>query len=707
MSTDTIERRRLAERMNASEDDYEPGGVATPPAETAATEVFKFSPGQERWPPGTPGGLGGQWKDDGVPNVDVSVGKKVVPAIIYKKHKDGAVVAQRGSRRLRWDAGAKKYAAEEREGGTWVEKQKLTKTAAYAELKDGDWREESGGTDLPVPAPKSESTPTAGNRVEKLKAEEHDAAEAELVDWNSPLREEYARAALNESTLGTTTYVARDANGRLIGALAVRDFSRETAAEVDVDHPYAYVEFAGAREGSGAGTDLTRRAIEHALTTDASALYLQATEESSAYWERQGFIDDPLDAGVELYGMNRKQMQKWLDERGSGPATTEDAPPVPDSGTGVPPMSSETPEAGVPVVQPATETSSGRFDSLTSAHINLTPAQREIDSRIRHAFTALQGRTDLPESHKEIVPGKSPQKLMRDSGYVGFADLRAELSDIPRDELDAVLRKLLGDQSVIIVPENAQFGLLERDRDAALNVGNQFKHWLKIMPEGLPISETTNLTAAVEVHTGAMVALVPTDEDAERLAVDGGEDADQLHVTLGYLGEAALIPEEVQHALIESVARCALDRPTIVGNAFALAAINPETGVTASTGWELDEVEDLVAGAGGREPCVALLLSGSQLPGFHEYVMRSVQQTFAAAGVEMHQQHSPWVAHLTLVYTPDADLSYFTDRIGPVTFDRVRLAFGGEVYDIPLGEDEHSADSTMMEPSDREEGDDS
>lgn len=195
-----------------------------------------------------------------------------------------------------------------------------------------------------------------------------------------------------------------------------------------------------------------------------------------------------------------------------------------------------------------------------------------------------------------------------------------------------------------------------------------------------------DVTAAAEVHTGAMVALVPIEADAERLAVDGGEDADQLHVTLGYLGEAALIPEEVQHALIESVARCALDRPTIVGNAFALAAINPETGMTASTGWELDEVDDLVAGAGGKEPCVALLLSGSQLPGFHEYVMRSVQQTFVAAGVEMHQQHSPWVAHLTLVYTPDADLSYFTDRIGPVTFDRVRVAFGGDVYDIPLGE---------------------
>ena len=32
-----------------------------------------------------------------------------------------------------------------------------------------------------------------------------------------------------------------------------------------------------------------------------------------------------------------------------------------------------------------------------------------------------------------------------------------------------------------------------------------------------------HLVAAAEVHTGAMVALIPTAEDAERLAVEGGE----------------------------------------------------------------------------------------------------------------------------------------------------------------------------------------
>lgn len=199
-------------------------------------------------------------------------------------------------------------------------------------------------------------------------------------------------------------------------------------------------------------------------------------------------------------------------------------------------------------------------------------------------------------------------------------------------------------------------------------------------------AQPTVLTAASEVHIGAMIALVPTEEDAARLAVEGGEDADELHVTLAYLGEAALIPEEVQDDVVECVARCVADRVSIVGNGFAVAIFNPETGMTASTGWELDEVDDLVAGAGGPDPCVVLLLSGQQLPGFQEYVVRAVAASFAQAGMKMQPQHEPWVAHLTLVYTGDADLSYFTDRVGPVTFDRVRVAFGGDVYDIPLGE---------------------
>jgi hypothetical protein len=46
----------------------------------------------------------------------------------------------------------------------------------------------------------------------------------------------------------------------------------------------------------------------------------------------------------------------------------------------------------------------------------------------------------------------------------------------------------------------------------------------------------------------------------------------------------------------------------------------------------------------------------------------------------------PHVPHVTLQYTDDLNrVKALADRVGPVTFDRLRLAFGGEVTDIPIG----------------------
>lgn len=181
----------------------------------------------------------------------------------------------------------------------------------------------------------------------------------------------------------------------------------------------------------------------------------------------------------------------------------------------------------------------------------------------------------------------------------------------------------------------------------------------------------SDMTAAA-YHTGAMIALIPAAADAERLAVDGGEPIEELHVTLGYLGEAALIPPEVQRNVVRCVAKCVQQQVSIVANAFAVAMFNPDDGSS-------------VVAAAGKEPCVVLLVSGQQLAPFHDSVMGDVAMTFAAAGMEMYPQHSPWVAHLTLAYTGDADLSYFTDRVGSLTFDKIRIAFGSTVVDLPLG----------------------
>lgn len=185
------------------------------------------------------------------------------------------------------------------------------------------------------------------------------------------------------------------------------------------------------------------------------------------------------------------------------------------------------------------------------------------------------------------------------------------------------------------------------------------------------------LVAAAEVHTGAMVALVPSEEDAQRLAVEGGEPADQLHVTLAYLGSAAEIQAEVQQAiirrlraLVEDAIRPDYELPLVV-DGFAVSMFNPP-------GSEHPDGKD-------RDPCVVLGLSGSDLESVRDMTVDTVREVFTEAGLEMPEQYTPWAAHVTLQYTEDPGrVEELMDRAGPVTFDAIRVAFGGENTDIPL-----------------------
>jgi hypothetical protein len=53
-------------------------------------------------------------------------------------------------------------------------------------------------------------------------------------------------------------------------------------------------------------------------------------------------------------------------------------------------------------------------------------------------------------------------------------------------------------------------------------------------------------------------------------------------------------------------------------------------------------------------------------------------------------QHTPWVPHICLAYSTDPSLlNEVGSRVGPVTFDRARVAFGGQVTDVPMGGPPH------------------
>lgn len=185
--------------------------------------------------------------------------------------------------------------------------------------------------------------------------------------------------------------------------------------------------------------------------------------------------------------------------------------------------------------------------------------------------------------------------------------------------------------------------------------------------------------AAAEVHTGAMVALLPTADDAARLAVDGGEPADELHVTLAYLGDAADLDAEARQRIIAGVSNALSGFPQVEGQAFAVSAFNPP-GIDAGDGKQ-------------RDTCITLGVGGDLVDTVHNAVGMSLDPDVTA------MQHRPWCAHITLAYTDDlSKVAEWADRCGPVTFDRVRIALAGEHIEIPLiGADvAASADPTVL-----------
>lgn len=184
---------------------------------------------------------------------------------------------------------------------------------------------------------------------------------------------------------------------------------------------------------------------------------------------------------------------------------------------------------------------------------------------------------------------------------------------------------------------------------------------------------TAQMTEAAEAHTGAMVALLPSREDAARLAELGDEAADQLHLTLLYLGDAADIEPAARQAIVERLRGLVEDAMApdydmpVAADGMAVSVFNPP-GVTQADGKD-------------RDTCIVLGVSGGDLAVIHGMVADAVHET----GIKVPDQHEPWVPHVTLAYTDD--LSRVEDlaaAAGPIAFDRLRIAFAGDNTDIPL-----------------------
>jgi hypothetical protein len=200
------------------------------------------------------------------------------------------------------------------------------------------------------------------------------------------------------------------------------------------------------------------------------------------------------------------------------------------------------------------------------------------------------------------------------------------------------------------------------------------------------------LTAAADgSHTsGAMVALIPTDEDAARLAVEDGEPAEQLHLTLAYLGKGADFSDAARQAVTDAVAGVLphyVDGP-VGGKAFGAAH------------WNGDSDEPCWVYSVGDDPATPRLLGM-----VHGAVCMALEEGLAesADAPDLPEQHTPWVPHVCAAYSGEPGLlAPMEERLGPITFDRIRVAFAGDYTDIPLAESLTAAGPLRRQPTDLE-----
>lgn len=204
------------------------------------------------------------------------------------------------------------------------------------------------------------------------------------------------------------------------------------------------------------------------------------------------------------------------------------------------------------------------------------------------------------------------------------------------------------------------------------------------------VGQPANTERVESGHTTGMVALIPARADAANLVIEGGDPAEELHLTLAYLGDDVTGWDDEIVAAVHEVARKLTDpaatedaeaepvpadghdyrgpgqRGPLTLHIFSHSHFNPD------------------GGPDGQEPCMVYQFSGKDDLRVAESLRSDVcwQVKEAIGEVNFPEQHERFAPHITAGYNlpPDA-LSY----TGLVTFDRLRVVLADTVTDYPLG----------------------
>jgi 2'-5' RNA ligase len=191
---------------------------------------------------------------------------------------------------------------------------------------------------------------------------------------------------------------------------------------------------------------------------------------------------------------------------------------------------------------------------------------------------------------------------------------------------------------------------------------------------------TEDVTAAADgSHTsGAMIALIPTEEDAARLAIDGGEAVEELHLTLFFLGAGADWDGEARADLVSRVAAASRLLGPVEGNVFGAAQWNPGSDEPA---W----VWNVGHGQG---------YTGTRLHDAYFEAQWALEDRIS--GPDIPPQYEPWAPHICAQYTSDNLSDVLAAKVGPVTFDRIRVVFAGDSHDFQLTGDKPVAEAAPV-----------
>lgn len=158
---------------------------------------------------------------------------------------------------------------------------------------------------------------------------------------------------------------------------------------------------------------------------------------------------------------------------------------------------------------------------------------------------------------------------------------------------------------------------------------------------------------AAEEHTGAMIALYPSPEQALELAIPGGEHPDELHVTLAYLGQlGAELADEDEQRIIQAVTQWARSQPAITATVSGVGFFDQDPPVTYAS------------------------IDAWALPSARQRLV----ETLDGAAVRHAQEHG-FTPHMTIAY--EQALDYRPARLA-MHFHEVHVRFAGRNTIIPL-----------------------